>query len=398
MMQRLQAVFLVAVLAFASAAHATTDDTRAKTQSDPVIAMPEAAKVQLHSGGIGYTYTIDLPPAAGITPDLQLSYSSLTGITEYGKGWSLNLSKIERSTRTGPPVYADPNSGIDEFEIDGSLLLLDPDLAYRFNLEQYDHRRILYVPSSGIGTDYWEVTNPDGTKLLYGSRTGANSKLTNDGSGFPAATFRWSLDKVIDPRGNYYEVDYAYETFLHPQSENDSIPPIQYNMNNHLDVIRYSYHDSESAGRKRRIVEFQWEMRGELDYNDDLPTSYRSGFKIQISKRLSEIKVGTDDNGSGQIDPGEQIRRYEFTYTDKPTSSDTDTYVNPVFSQLEAIQRYGSGDEAFRFHEQGDHPWQRARRGLWVCGMGAPRTGGPRGAVAGPRLEISRQYHSLHRF
>ena len=216
-MRRLQAVFLVAVLAFASAAQATTTDTRAETRSNPEIATPEAVKAQLYSGGVGYTYKIDLPPAAGITPDLQLSFSSLTGNTEYGKGWSLNLSKIERSTRSGPPMYTAPDTGDDEFEIDGSLLVVDPDDSNRFHLEQVDHRRIRYAPVGNpecSGSDYWEVTNPDGTKFLYGCRSNSNSKLDNEGRpALPLGTFRWSLDKVQDPRGNWYEIDYEYETF-----------------------------------------------------------------------------------------------------------------------------------------------------------------------------------------
>jgi hypothetical protein len=270
---------------------ATTEDTAPETRSNPVIATPEAVKADFHSGGIGYTYKIDLPPAAGIVPDLALSFSSLTGSTEYGRGWTLNLSKIERSTRLGLPSYAAPGSGEDRFELDGSLLVLDPNTENRFHLERTDHRRILYHPPP---SESWEVTSPDGTRFLYGSRENenANSKLDNAGRQpeLPPATFRWSLDQVIDPRGNWYEIDYAYETFSHPQPE--PTPAITYNMNNHPDVIRYSYHEGASDGRDRRIVKFLWGIRGEAHHNDDRPTSYRSGFKIQISERLTNIVVG----------------------------------------------------------------------------------------------------------
>ena len=193
---------LVAFLALPLAAKSTTEDTRAETRSNPTIATPEAAKAQLHSGGIGYTYNMDLPPAAGITPELQLSFSSLTGNTEYGRGWSLNLSKIERSTRTGVPTYTSPELGGDQFELDGALLVQDPTESKRFHLEQTDHRRIVYYPGTGPAVDYWEVTTPDGTKFLYGSRTAtdpdANSKLDNTGRqpSVPLGNFRWSLDMV----------------------------------------------------------------------------------------------------------------------------------------------------------------------------------------------------------
>ncbi len=326
-------------------ASATTEDTQPQTRSNPVIATPEAVKADFHSGGVGYTYKIDLPPAAGIVPELALSFSSLTGNTEYGRGWTLNLGKIERSTRSGPPTYGSPTTGVDPFELDGAMLVQDPDNDNRFHLEQTDHRRILYHASTAEGTDYWEVTTPDGTRYLYGSRSAANSKLDGDAVGSPLAnnTFRWALDKVVDPRGNWYEIDYAYETFAHPQPSGG---PIVYNMNNHPDVIRYSYHDSESAGRQRRIVDFQWDdMRGEAFYNDDRPTSYRSGFKIQISERLTDIEVGTDANGNGAIDEGERIRRYQLLYNPKPFWGDPDSETLPPYSQLAAIQRYGRTDE-----------------------------------------------------
>ncbi len=195
------------------------------------------------------------------------------------------------------------------------------------------------------------MTTPDGTQYLYGSRSAANSKLDGDGVGSPVPgnTFRWALDKVVDPRGNWYEIDYAYETFVHPQP--DGAPWKTYNMNNHPDVIRYSYHASESAGRQRRIVDFQWGMRGAF-YNDDRPTSYRSGFKIQISERLTDIEVGTDANGDGEIDPGARVRRYEFLYAPKPGMQsisppvwDLESEKLPPYSQLVAIQRYGKTDD-----------------------------------------------------
>lgn len=359
---------LVSMLGFLAVvpASATTEDTKPQTRSNPVIVTPEAVKADFHSGGVGYTYKIELPPAGGIVPELALSFSSLTGNTEYGRGWALNLSKIERSTRTGPPTYQAPASGADTFELDGALLAQDPDNLNRFHLEQTDHRRILYVP--GAGNDYWEVTFPDGTQYLYGSRGGANSTLDNAGRQpeVQLARFRWSLDKVIDPRGNWYEIDYAYETFDHPQppdANGDPSPPITYKMNNHPAAIRYSYHDAEPGPRERRLVLFEWGMRGEADYNDDRPTSYRSGFKVQISKRLTDIFVGIDTDGDGELGEGERVRRYELLYNPKPFWGDPTSETLPPFSQLAAIQRYGKTDEDV-FPTRTDFTYTRPPRGI----------------------------------
>ena len=79
------------------------------------------------------------------------------------------------------------------------------------------------------------------------------------------------------------------------------------------------------------------------NWNDDRPTSYRAGIKLQISKRLANITIGTDTNGDDVRD--DQIRRYEFYYTPKPSWNGDETL--PVYSQLYAIQRYGQDGEPF---------------------------------------------------
>ena len=42
-------------LSVSPAANATTKETQPETRSNPVIATPEGAKAQLHSGGVGYS-------------------------------------------------------------------------------------------------------------------------------------------------------------------------------------------------------------------------------------------------------------------------------------------------------------------------------------------------------
>jgi hypothetical protein len=111
---------LLAVIAGGGKAHAQgtphVADLLPKSRSSPLLAAPEQAKVDEFTGSAGYQYPIVVPPGTGgATPSLALSYSSLTRATEYGWGWSLNLSKIERSTRFGPPTY----TSSDRFELDG---------------------------------------------------------------------------------------------------------------------------------------------------------------------------------------------------------------------------------------------------------------------------------------
>jgi RHS repeat-associated protein len=324
-----------------SSAFANVLDTEPQTRNSPLISVPDAVKVDRFSGGASYAYKIDVPPGTGgLTPELSLSYSSLTRGTEYGWGWRLNLSRIERSTRFGAPSYVDAN---DQFELDGDLLVAGPgnDPNYppeRFYKQRTDFNRIEYFPGNGGTSSYWRVTHTDGTQYLYGSRPEASSRLST-GAGLTGSAFRWALDAVIDARGNEYLIDYECE------SGGEIICAGIVN-NVHPKRIRYSFRSGESAAssvaRTQRLVTFEWEPRGHAPEDIDRPTSFRSGFKMQIGRRLLRIRVGLDSNPTnGAIDTGEQIRRYELTYEQKISASNPD---GPPFSELASIQRFGPDD------------------------------------------------------
>lgn len=287
-----------------------------------------------------YAYPIEVPPGTGgLAPGLVLSYSTLTRNTEYGWGWSLSLSRIERSTRSGPPAYGSQ----DEFELDGELLVPDPEApSTRFHKVRTDFSRILYFPASGGQSDSWEVTRPDGLKMRYGSRSTANARLTN-GSGLSGATFRWLLDEVVDPRGNSYRIEYECSSGTTCSGVVRYVYPKR---------IRYSFRSSAEsplAGtpRTQRLVVFEWGTRANPDDDDlDRPTTLRSGFMVQIDRRLVGIRVGVDADGNGEIVGAEQVRRYELNYHSKFKRSRNSA---APFSQLSEIRRHGVGpaDAAF---------------------------------------------------
>ncbi len=335
-------VCLVAVCSTASIAQAQQDplrpldrlyDLEPKTRNSPLVATPERAKLEGFTGGASYRYPIKVPPGTGkATPNLELSYSSLSKNGPYGWGWSLNLPRIERSTRFGPPTY---DWTEDEFEIDGELLVRDPHTPNRFYRRDYDFSRIIYHPPP---VDTWEVTQPDGTVQTFGS-TAENARIP---VGF--TVFAWGLDKVVDPQGNAYKIGYmqtfdgAQVTEIYPER------------------IRYSFNDRAVAsgtvlGTRQdwRLVRFYWGDRGGASEDKDLPTSYRSGFKNQISKRLVGISTGIDVTRDGDFPTQPPIGSdlisagYFFEYAAK-------TSVNPQnapFSKLVAIHRLGSDLTAF---------------------------------------------------
>jgi hypothetical protein len=71
------------------------------------------AHVDGSTGALKASFAIELPAARGaIQPQLALSYSSARdAIGVGGPGWSLSLPAIERHNLSGPPTFADPETG-----------------------------------------------------------------------------------------------------------------------------------------------------------------------------------------------------------------------------------------------------------------------------------------------
>lgn len=333
-------MFAAIVLLVALPSSATILDTEPTTRTSPIVSSTDSVSIDPSSGAATYQYRLELPPGTGgLTPELALSYNSSSRGSEYGWGWGLNLSSIERSTRYGPPSYEDAE---DDFELDGELLVPDPsNPTGRFHKIRSDLSRIQYFPNASPQLSYWEVTKPNGLRLRYGSRQASNSRLTV-GPSLTGKTFRWLLDQVIDARGNAYRIDYKVE--YDPTGEFDD-----HVIHVRPERIQYSFREGDAEGlsstRTQRVVSFEWEPRGYGSSEDvDRPTSLRSGFKIQIAHRLAAIRIGLDSDGNREISPSEQTRAYKLTYHPKLSAENPEW---APFSQLASIQRTGVGDLIF---------------------------------------------------
>ncbi|HCU23647.1 MAG TPA: hypothetical protein DF383_01420, partial [Deltaproteobacteria bacterium] len=60
---------------------------------------------QVGQGQLSYSYNIAIPAGRGVTPKLQLEYSSGARYSEFGYGWQLSIPTIERSQRKGIVDY-----------------------------------------------------------------------------------------------------------------------------------------------------------------------------------------------------------------------------------------------------------------------------------------------------
>lgn len=240
-------------------------------------AMPflgESFQTDLATGAATMSVPVTVPPGRkNMQPKLAISYSSNNSNGICGVGWAIPANYIQRSTKMGVPAY--DNSDTFMFISSGANAEL-VDIAsgeYRAKIES-GFMKFLF---DGIN---WLVYDKSGTKYFFGQA--AASRLDNGGN-----TFGWYLDRVEDTYGNY--LTYIYEK---PSDGQIYLKEIQY---------------TGAAGLSPdKTVVFNY-----TDGRSDKLYSYRSGWKIVTTKRLSSIHVKHTGN---------LVWRYELAYQ---TSNDT---------------------------------------------------------------------------
>ncbi|MFC9690588.1 RHS repeat domain-containing protein [Kribbella sp. NPDC056951] len=204
------------------------------------------------SGGFSYNYDLRLPPAAGPTPSVGLSYSSAEhdGRTSgtnnqasmVGDGWSASPSFIERTyiacsddkngnqgdDPTGDRCWEGDSPSLS-VTLDGvsTSLVLD-DTTKKWKAADDVNWRVEHTGSrataSGATTEQWTITTTDGTKHhfgsvatsrwtmpVFGNHSGETCYKAGDFKGSRCnQAYRWMLDKSVDVHGNFAQ--YTYET------------------------------------------------------------------------------------------------------------------------------------------------------------------------------------------
>ena len=256
----------------------------------------ESFQPQLNTGSSSYGLTIALPPGrAGLQPHLHLAYNSGLGNSYVGLGWTLEISSIRRRTDKGFPAYSDQ----DVFVFGGEELvpLSNPDGDWRTKNEG-GFQRFRRRPTVDGGV-YWEMTEHDGTRHLFGQHQGTNSSWSvvvnpgapSTGSSFDN-TYCWSLDTTIDVHGNRIEYEY-FDPNSTPGSAGVLYPQ----------RIRYSFLGSQNW----QEVQFEFEDR------PDKFEDYRPTFAVITGRRLLRIVVVSHHDG---ID--NPVRSYDFQYEYQP--------------------------------------------------------------------------------
>lgn len=226
----------------------------------------------LFTGTMSYTIPIEVPPGRkGMDPGLALFYRSSNGNGIVGVGWELEAGAIERSNKFGVDYMGDDYV----FRMAGAsvdLVNFPPGSnEYRAKIEGgFNRFRKL---TAGDGRPYWEVTDKAGTRYLFGYVAGSRQDDPNDAS----RIFKWCLDQVVDPNGNYMTLYYT--------KDQGQI---------YLDRIDYAGYIGHGPINPSNYVKFNLEPRDdspEMYSRDQFPATYATNFKVKTAYRLRTIEV-----------------------------------------------------------------------------------------------------------
>jgi len=237
--------------------------------------LSESFRTDLATGAATMSVAITVPPGRkNMRPNLALSYSSNNPNGICGVGWAIPANYIQRSTKDGVPAYDDTDTFIFVSGGSNAGLVKIEEGAYRAKIESA-FMKYLYDNTANT----WTVYDKTGTKYLFGP---SGASRLEEGE----KTFGWYLDRVEDVHGNY--ITYIYEKPADGQI--------------YLKTIEYTGAADLSPDKE---IEFVYQERPDKLY------SYRSGWKIATTRRLSSIRVNLK---------GALVWRYELAYE---TSGDT---------------------------------------------------------------------------
>ena len=280
------------------------------------------------SGAATYKIPLALPEGvAGVTPELWLDYSSLSGNGMVGRGWQLGgLSSITRCRQTLIHDNAPGSitwSSNDRFCLDGQRLMVvsggygEPDSTYKTELDSF----VIVTARGGVvgHPEYFTVEAKDGSTSVYGNT--ADSKVSGNSSDKPKTVLTWSINRFQDNMKN--SIEFVYEG---DATTGHRLAKIFYAFksvdSSSIDAPRTNV----SANYYGARVDFSYENRS------DVLSSYVAGYEFKQTKRLQKIEVRNRQDSSKTLG---LIREYRLQYMAITTADNR--YENKI-SRLESVQ------------------------------------------------------------
>ncbi|NNE04151.1 MAG: hypothetical protein HKN15_00305, partial [Xanthomonadales bacterium] len=285
----------------------TEGQTSAQPETPPAPAGPPSMTATVQSSEIGHTegafsvdasgnarYSVPIlvaPGSGGLTPRLNLTYSSGSGNGPLGVGWGLEgFSAITRCPQTlEQDGYSDEVSldESDRFCLDGQRLLLvsgtygGDGAEYRTEIDSI--MRIRSQGQQGTGPASFTVEQKDGSVLEFGNSSDSRILAGTE-------VLVWAQNRHRDSSGNYFS--------LHYDTKSDPVEFV-------LDRIEYTGND-RAATTPYAVLEFTWS-----DNRPDATMAYVGGARTEHTKLLTRIDSRARKDSQG---PYQSLRSYFLTY------------------------------------------------------------------------------------
>ena len=256
-------------------------------------------------GSANLQYGFEMPPARnGMAPSLGIQYSSEGGSGWLGEGWNLSVPSITLDTRWGVPRY-DTAKETETYLMSGSMLSTMGDdgkmgVAHRgekmarksdrqfYTRQGGDFSRIIRKGDSPANY-YWEVTDKQGIKYIYGGEGAVLKGTITDISGAKREVIsEWKLKRVEETHGDY--IEYVYETVDEPVRGGLMAKAI------YLKEVRAG----NSGQPPHTVVTFEGGKEKHLKTNNA-----HFGFLTSSNRLLEKVKVNFQ---------GSELRSYAFAY------------------------------------------------------------------------------------
>lgn len=275
------------------------------------IIMPPTAN---NRGSANLTYPFEMPPARnGMQPQIGLSYNSDGGSGWAGEGWDISVPAITVDTRWGVPRYSN-SIETETYLLNGQMLAMmngnEMTVAHRTNsiqrlsdrqffLRQGGDFNLIVRKTSRYGTYYWEVTDRNGLKYVYGDSTGSGNgelkgQYTDISGNQREVIAEWKLTSIEEPHGDY--IKYIYNSI-----DENSLSSVLATKAIYLSQINVGNAGEEPHTR----VTFT-----NQDTTKTIKTySARYGFLTSSSQLLDSVLVEFVNNGTY-----EKMRSYKLCY------------------------------------------------------------------------------------
>ena len=195
----------------------------------------EKFSVNAFNGTSSFSIPLPFSPARGVSPSLNLSYSSGAGNSIFGLGWNLSLGSIKRKTDKGIPQYLDSidsdtflfseaedlvpeyrknPDGSFQLDMEGEYVINERESSDRlFTIRRYIPRieglyaRVERWTELASGRIKWRVITKENTTTLFGWTDNAIVADPDDDT----KIYKWLPEFVFDDKGNCSQYIYKEE-------------------------------------------------------------------------------------------------------------------------------------------------------------------------------------------